>query len=195
MLVRERLHRFVNRVSRSANGLWTPDGVQPLNNNISLVLGKPEGKVLMLAHNIVTNAGDEYYAEAAAGESVTNNFNSLYLSTTNWDTGNPAKTSTSDDLATVISGSEKTAATGYPQSDDQDADNTGAKVDAVTWKFSYAKGDFNDSDIDAGAISVASATFGGTAGDLLLTAFDLTAFSKTSNDTLTVYVNHEFSGV
>ncbi len=200
MLVRERLSSFANRVYRSRAGLWVIDKLDllvPRHDNILLVLSGPEGKRLLAAHNIVTNDGDVYYAQKAVGESPTNNFNSLYLSTVNWDASHPSKTSTSDNIASVIAGSEKAVSTGYPKTNDQDADNTGAGTDVVSWLFSYAKADFSDPDIDAGAISKAAVTSWGTGTgtDPLLTAFDLTAFAKTSNDTLKVFVNHTMSGV
>lgn len=199
MIIRARVQGFLNRVYRSKGSLWLPlmDLVVPRHKNILLVLGTPEGTTLHAASNIVTDAGDVYYAQKAVGESPTNAFSKLYLSTVNWDSSHPAKGSTSDNIASMISGTEKAATAGYPKTADSDTDNTGAGTDVVTWLFSYTKADFNDADIDAGAISKASVTsWGAGAGsDPLLTAFDLTTFAKTANDTLKVFVNHTANGV
>lgn len=196
MLVRHRVHNFINKVYETTSSIFLPTGqiIAKKHNNILLVLGKPEGKVLMAAHNIVTNAGDTYYAQKACGETPTNAFANLKLSTANWNASNPAKTSTTGNIASQISGSNKAVSATYPKTNDGDSDNTGAGADIVTWLFSYAKADFNDPDIDAGAISTSGATLG-TATDPLLTAFDLTTFAKTANDTLKVFVNHEMLGV
>ena len=196
MLIKTQVGRFMNRIYQSAGGLWSPlqDLLVPKNKNVIAVLGTPFGKQCFLASNIITNAGDVYYAQSAAGESVTNNFNSLYLSSVDWGTG-PSKTSTSSDIASMISGTEKTPTSTYPKTNDADSDNTGAGTDIVTWLFSYAKGDFTDADIDAGAISIASVTWG-SGGTVLLTGFDIgTPFGKTSNDTLKFFVNHTVNGV
>lgn len=200
MLLKSRISEFVNKVYESKAGLWFPeiDVLVPKFQNILFVLDGDLGKRLHAVHNIVTNDGDVYYAERMANESPTNTFANLYLSTVDWDSGHPAKTSNSDNIASVISGSSKAVDGTYPQTNDADADNTGAGTDVVTWRFSYAKGDFSDNDIDAGAIAEASVTSWGSASlnDPLLTAFDITpAFAKTSNDTLKVFVNHTANGV
>lgn len=196
MLVKERVTRFANRVFRSRAGIWTPEGEAPVHNNVLLILGNRSGKRLVLAHNIVTNDGDTYYAQKAVDEAPTNSFANLYLSSVDWSPA-PAKDTDTDDLASVIAGAEKAPTANYPQTDDPDADNTGAGVDIVTWKYEYTKGDFNDPDIDAGAIAAAGVTsWGANAGvDPVLTAFDLTAFEKTADDTLKVFVNHQMAGV
>lgn len=199
MLIRERVTRFKNRVYRTKAGIWACEVVAPRHKNIIIVKreGDDPDPILMLAHNIVTDAGDVYYAQKAVGESPTNVFARLYLSTVDWDASHPAKASSSDNIASVISGSEKAVATNWPRTADPDSDNTGSGADVISWKFSYTKTDFNDPSIDAGAISKASVTsWGAGAGsDAVLTGFDLTAFEKTANDTLTVYVNHTQNGV
>jgi len=183
----------------SRAGLWVPrlDALVPRHHNILCVVAGPAGRLLIPAHNIVTNEGDRYYAQKIAGEAPTNTFNRLYLSTVDWNATHPSKTSTSDNIASMISRTEKAPATGYPKTNDGDADNTGAGVDVVTWLFSYAKADFSDNDIDAGAIAATGVTsWGAGAGtDQILTGFDLATFAKTANDTLKVFVNHTMNGV
>lgn len=194
MLIRNRVHRFKNRVYETAKNIYLPGLIVPKHRNILLVLENDSGKELMAAHNIVTNAGDTYYAQKACGESPTNAFANLKLSTANWNASHPAKGSNTGNIASQITGSNKAVTATYPKTNDSDTDNTGAGADIITWLFSYGKADFSDTDIDAGAISTSAAALG-TGTDPLLTAFDLTTFAKTTNDTLKVFVNHEVTGV
>ncbi len=199
MLFMERLKGFANTVLRTKTGLIVDGMWVPKRRNVLAVLNSEEhGRRLIPASNIITDQGDIFYAQKIAGAAPTNNFNSLYLSTAAWDAGHPAKTSTSDNLASVITGSEAAVAVGYPLADDTaNPDNTGAAADAVTWKFSYSKAAFAANGIVSGAISVAAVTsWGANAGtDQLLTGFTLASFNKTNNDTLDVYVNHALNGV
>ena len=198
MLLKHVISDCKTRVYRTRASLWFPvyDLVLPRYNNILLVRHGPQGCEIFPAHNIVTDDGDTYYAQRMSVETPTNTFNSLYLSTVAWDATHPQKSSNSDDIASMIAGSEKAVAATYPRTNDPDADNTGAGPDVTSWLFSYAKADFNDNDIEAGAITLAGVTsWGGGAGtDPLLTGFALTTFAKTANDTLKVFVNHTANG-
>ena len=139
--------------------------------------------------NIVTNAGDRWYAQRAAGETPTNNFNTMVLGNGTQPTW--GKTSNYSNLGGPISGSAKVVSSGYPKTNDTDPDNTGGGVDVVTWKFSWAKADFSATGINQAVITIPSPT----SGSPILTGFNMTAFDKTSNDTLTIFVNHSFEGV
>lgn len=138
--------------------------------------------------NIVTNAGDVYYAQRGAGETPTNTFNTLELGTA----GTPGKAADRDDF-TPIASTQKAVKASYPQTDDADADNTGAGVDIITWTFEYAAGDFSNAAISHGWITVT----GAGAGAPILTGFAFSggAFEKTATDTLKVIVNHTMTGV
>ena len=200
MLSRVRDHRFANRVLVSRAGLWLPeiDALAPRFRNVLAVLDGPRGRRLVASANIITDAGDVYYAQSALGEAPTDAFTTLYLSSVDWDATHPQKASTSDNIASVIAGASKAVDATYPRTADPDADNTGAGADVMTWRFSFAKADFNDADIDAGAIAAAGATGWGVAAgtDPLLTAFDIApAFAKTADDTLKYIVNHTQNGV
>ncbi len=146
-----------------------------------------------VTHNIVTDAGDEYYAEAGAqhgGESVTNAFDSMSLGTS--ASGAPGKASDSDTLTEIASTNKLVKAT-YPKTNDTgDADNTGDAVDAVTWTFEWAGADFNSTVITDGVIVVGALG----AAEPLLTHFEFTGgvFTKGATDTLKVIVNHTFLG-
>lgn len=137
--------------------------------------------------NIVTTAGDTYYAQQAANESPTNAFTQLELGSA----GTPGKTATTSGF-TLIAATAKTVKATYPKTADADADNTGDAADAVTWTFEYTAADFNHAAITHGWIVVA----GHGAGAPILTGFAFAAaFPKASTDTLKVIINHAFEGV
>lgn len=138
--------------------------------------------------NIVTDAGDTYYAQQAANESPTNNFTQMELGSA----GTPAKAADTDDF-TLIASTAKTVTATYPKTNDGDADNTGEGPDVVTWQFAWAAGDFNHAAITHGWIVVAA--HGAAAPILTGFAFTGGAFAKTASDTLKVIVNHTFTGV
>ena len=164
--------------------------VKPKETNIFAIIKDEFGKIKQRVNtsNIVTNAGDTYYAQLGAEETPTNVMANCYLGT-----GSIAAAKTDDYSAlTLIASSSKAPSTGYPKSNDTDTDNTGKAVDSVTWKYEWTGADFNDLAIREGIISKAGAT--GT--DPILTRWVWgSAFEKTSTDTLTLYVNHNMLGV
>jgi len=138
--------------------------------------------------NIVTDAGDTYYAQQAANESPTNNFTQMELGTA----GTPGKAATTSSF-TLIASTAKTVKATYPKTADADTDNTGDGADVVTWTFEWAAADFNNAAITHGWIVVS----GHGAGAPILTGFAFSggALAKTASDTLKVIVNHTFTGV
>lgn len=165
----------------------------PIRGSVIAVLKNVETgeKRVYKTRNIITDAGDVYYAQQAGDEVPTNAFDTLWLGTSAGSVA-PSKTSDSDDIGFIAS-SAKLVKAAYPQTNDGDADNTGAGADILTWTFEYAAGDFNNADIGDGQIGVGA--HGAT--EPVLTHFEFTggAFEKTSSDTLKVIVNHEFLGV
>jgi hypothetical protein len=153
------------------------------------VLDTPRGRKRYVTKNIITDAGDIFYAQMGAGEAVTNAFANLELGSTNPPvTGKDSNT----DSITAIANTEKALSAGYPKTDDADADNGFGDENVVTYKYYYGKADFNAASITEGIIKVASAGAGQPV--LCHFAFD-SAFEKTANDTLTVFVNHISEGV
>lgn len=140
--------------------------------------------------NIVTNDGDLYYAQSIAGETPTDDFDGA-SSGLRLGSSNTAPTKTDTDVTTFLSGSEHALDAGYEKTNDDDADNTGAAVDSVTWRYSYSTSEGNVSNINEGAI-----VDDRTTPTAALTHFLFAAtFSKTSSDTLKVFVNHNILGV
>jgi hypothetical protein len=196
MLVRigERIRGFANvsRMSRTAHGLYYPElGVTvPKFLNVLAVLRTPEEKFLIPAHNIVTDAGDQWYAQKAAAESVTNGFNRFAMASAR--TGAWTKTGATSQYgnATVIAGSSQANDATYPKTNDGDTDNTGAGIKVLTHRVSYTAAAFNGT-IVAGLFHDSTQT---VSGSPLLSGFDFTSFSKASTDTLKVFLNHTFNG-
>jgi hypothetical protein len=146
-----------------------------------------EIKQVIETHNIVTDTGDTYYAQMAAGEVPTNDFGNLVLGS-----GAQAIDKANDySDFTPIANTNKAVSANYPKSNDNDVNNSGKAVDAVTWKFEWTMGDFNHAAITQGLITIAAPV----AGSPLLCHFSFGgAFEKTDTDTLTIYVNHGFNG-
>ena len=197
MLFLEKVHGFTNNIKKSKAGIWLADTglITPINNNILFVIENEEGKHLHATHNVVTNSGDVYYAQLGAAETPTDTYTELSVSTNAWSPV-PAKISDADDLtvAVAVGTANKAKTATYPKTNDGDADNTGAGTDIVTWAFSYAKTDFNDPSIVSGAVHETGAVFGAASADPVLTAFSITSFAKTADDTLKIFVNHEMDG-
>lgn len=138
--------------------------------------------------NIVTNAGDLYYAQMAMGETPDVDFTAGGL---RLGTGTTAVGKTDTDVTTFVTGSGKAVKNTYPMTDDQDADNTGAGADIATWTFEYLTSEANSEDIAEGAIVNNTTTPTAALSHFLFAA----PFTKTSSDTLKVIVNHQFNGV
>lgn len=191
LLLRSQVSGFRNLVYRSRAAIWVPafDALVPRHNNVLAVLGRPDGKLLIPAANIVTNAGDTYYAQRGAAETPSNSFGVQVMASA----GTPGKSATYASF-TAISGSIKAHTSGYPKTNDSDADNTGAGVDITTYLVSYAKGDFSHLAISHGLITNSSPVTSPPTPILTGYAF-ASSFAKTSDDTLKVFVNHEFLGV
>lgn len=139
--------------------------------------------------NIVTNDGDTYYAQSAAGESPDDDFDGANSGLRLGD-DNTAVTKTDTDVTNFLSGSALDLDAGYDKTDDDDANNTGSGADILTWRYSYLTSEGNVSDIIEGAIVDNRTTPTAALSHFLFAA----TFSKTSNDTLVVYVNHTFNG-
>lgn len=189
MLIRHSIPGYRNRVYGSFAALFVPmfDMIVPKYQNVLAVVENEEGKLLVPAHNIVTDAGDIWYAQKSAGEAATNTFNTMVMCSA----GTPGKAAVYSDF-TAIAGSTKTVTATYPKTADADADNTGDAANVVTWLASWAKADFNNAAISHGLITIAAPI----AGSNLLTGYAFGApFAKTANDTLKVFVNHQMLGV
>lgn len=140
--------------------------------------------------NIVTDKGDKYYAQKACGETPTDDFSGTNAGL-RLGTGSTSPTKSSGDVTTENSAGRHALDSTYEKTNDADADNTGAGVDIVTWRFSYTTSEGNISAINEGAIVDNRTTPTGALTHFLFAA----SFNKTSSDTLKVFVNHTMNGV
>lgn len=138
--------------------------------------------------NIVTTAGDVWYAQKACGETPTNAFANLYLAT-----GGPVTPAKTDNYGsfTGVAG-EKAKDTGYPKTNDDDADNTGKATDVVSWRFQYATSDGPFTSITHSFIAKAAASL---ATDPILNSYKwASAWSKDSSTSAKIFANHDMTG-
>lgn len=161
-----------------------------IRESVVMVWKDAQGRCKKLVHkNLVTNKGLVYYAQKAAGETASWDYNELSLVTA---MNSPTATSTFGDLTTIPSGGTQTVDAGYPTTDDQDSDNqTFADVNVVTWRFSYMTSEANGTIIGGAIRNHTLAASSGT--NALLNHFSLTTVvTKSSLATLKVFVNHTF---
>lgn len=158
------------------------------------------GKVVRIIEsdpNIVTDAGDRYYAQRGAVEAVTHTFSvgKMVVAKSMTVTGASKKTATFGRLIGVTASGKKTFESGYPKTADADTNNTARTIDGVTYKAIYGTSAAN---YTIGAVAISrSAGATSSSGQLLSakTLPDASKVIKTSSLTLTVYVTHVFNGV
>ena len=161
------------------------------------------GKVLMrheLEPNIVTNEGDKYYAQRGAASTPSYTFNKGMLVVAKSYARAATKVATFRDfkgIATSLTG-RQSFDSGYPKTNDSDTDNTGRTADAVTYKRTYSTSQANYT-IKALGICRFQATSNGAANSRVLLSYKTLSaaqqVTKTSSQTLVVYVNHTFNGI
>ncbi len=159
-------------------------------------------------HNIVTDAGDLYIAERNALLTVgspigpvptnftdANGVPDMIMELYDNSTPNtaPGKGNDRSDLNGVLAtGSAQVIDATYPKVNDGDSDNTGAGVDIVTYRVSYVKADANQTDTTDGILTNPSPG----ASEPVISHWEFTAsFTKTADDTMKVFVNHQINGV
>lgn len=169
-----------------------------INTKVVVVLERADGtKQVHESKNIVTDAGDLFYAQRGVstlptnftdGSSVFDGIMELY----NGASSAPAKGNNRSSLAGLVTGSAKAMDSTYPKVNDGDTDNTGAGTDIVTYRVSYLTSEANAANIADVIITNPSP---GASEALLMHAEFAAAFTKTSSDTLKVFVNHQMNGV
>jgi hypothetical protein len=140
--------------------------------------------------NIVTNDGDQYYAQMACGESPTDDFDGASAGLRLGDDAT-APTKSDTDVTSFLADSAHALDATYEKTNDDDPANLDAGVDVVTWRFSYTTGEGNVSGIVEGAVVDDRTTPTAALSHFLFEA----SFDKTSSDTLKVFLNHTMNGV
>ena len=141
--------------------------------------------------NIVTTAGNTWYAQKACGQVPTNDFDSMYQATACSEAGgNPTVTSNYSHF-TVHAGSEKHITALYPMSPDTDGDNTGDGATKVSWAAAYLIADGPFVAITHSFISITGA--GGV--NPILNGYKWgAAWDKDAATSCKVYANHTMLG-
>ena len=135
--------------------------------------------------NLVTNDGDQYYAEAVVNSE---SFPVLGMRLGS-DPASADVAKTDTDVNSFLTGSNQDIDAGYPMTDDTDGDNVSSN-DILTWRVSYGSSAAN-----VNSISEVSLVDSHVApNNAICHAVFATPFNKTSDDTLKVFVNHEFLG-
>jgi hypothetical protein len=154
--------------------------------------------------NIVTDYGDEYYAEMGAGEvpSLTFAIDGMMVVANSFTKGAATFGKTARFSFFVLSPAASYSGriafdSGYPKTSDSDTDNTGRTADAVTYKTTYGTSAAN-TEIQAIGICQINATTAAAAPTSKLLSFKTLSaaekVTKTSSQTLVVYINHTFLG-
>jgi len=169
------------------------------NNNVCGVIENTETGYTTYnwAANIVGNDGDIYYAKKSAGETPATNENFLQgRAELQTGTATTAKADTYSSVLVPVTASRLALTTNYPKTYDaqaNSAENAGGVIDAITYKYYWSTSSFSANGITGGMIHDNASPVAATK---LLTHWAFAAsFSKTTTDTLTLYVNHTMNGV
>lgn len=172
-------------------------------------------KAVWTAPNRIANAGLRYYAQRMAEETPTEFVDGgglpllsmvLWESTTIGGVSNPFSNINLQDAGAALGWntpspytalSKKAVDATYPQLDDPDPDNSGAGPLVLSYRVTYATGDANSTAIRGVALVNAAFSISSfSAGHLLFNAAWVSsgsAITKTSSDTLKVFVNHNIN--
>jgi len=160
-----------------------------LHGLVTIKLWSPDGDLLHYdeVENLVTQVGDEYYGERAAGiASPPDQVTGMRLGT---GTTAAAKTGAGAAIVTYITGSNQAIEAGFPTS----ALNGSAR--RIQWQSIWAAGDSTNSAITEAVITneTALTNVAGTAANTISRVV-FTAVDKGALDTLTVTWSHDLLG-
>lgn len=179
----------MNRIIRPMNRITKLKDVCGIISHICVVvIGRQGRKRYYVTHNIITNYGDEYYAQQANKEIPTYDLErgGLKLGSS---TTIPTKNDT--DVTAYLSATYKALRDGYPTTNDSDIDNLyGGHIDYITWSYLYGSGEAVYSNINEGAVVDQESSPNVALCHFLFAS----TVKKGVNESMKVYVNHEFLG-
>lgn len=149
-------------------------------------------------HNRVTTTGAEYYAERGAAETPTYTFNAGKLAiAASYRQTEAAERTLNDLVFSTLSGIQNFDAT-YPKTSDSDTDNTGAGALVATYRRTYSTSQGNFTIKALGIARQGYSTNPADAASLrkilnFVTLSVAQQITKTSSQTLKVFVNHTMS--
>lgn len=170
-------------------------------NVLMLLQDATTGKVIktVQAANLVTDDGLTYYAQQGANETPTYTFYAGKLALASSYLQAEGATRTFSDLTFSTFTGVQSFDSGYPKTNDDDSDNSSAGVKVLTYRRTYTTSQANFT-IKALAVCRDSYTLDtSVANDSLrkvlnyLTLSTAQQVTKTSSQTLKVFVNHSFS--
>jgi hypothetical protein len=169
-----------------------PDGVGMVGYGVAeLFDGDGKRKLIVPFHNLITDAGDLYYAgKAIVGISPANASAPTAANGMKLGTASTAATKTDAGLATYLSGSNAAFDSTYPQTANL---GTTLGVNAV-YKTTWAAGTATSSTINEVVIVNDQATNADSTAANTYSRAVLTTVNKTSSDSLAVTWNHKFLG-
>lgn len=141
-----------------------------------------------VARNLVTQVGDEYYGERAAGiASPPDQVTGARLGT---GTTAPAKTGAGAAIVTYISGSNEAIDATYPQS------SLSGSSRRITWRITWEAGDATNSAIAEVVLTNENplTNVAGTAANTIARALLSPTINKAASDTLEITWHHDLLG-
>ncbi len=160
--------------------------------------------------NIVTDAGDLFYAERGAlltvGATIgpvptnftdANGVPDMIMELFDNETSPNTAPGKGNDWADLSAGSiqQKVIDATYPQVGDGDADNTGSGTDIITYRVSFTTGEANNTPTEPTTDVILTNPAPSGTEPLIMHAEFTASFEKTSADTLKVFINHRMNGV
>lgn len=148
-------------------------------------------KELDLFNNLITNVGDEYYAERAAGiASPPNQVTGMRLGT---GVTAVAKNGIGGAIVTYVTGSNKAIDATFPTSNNT---QSGAVACRIQWKTTWAAGEATANSISEVVITNETplTNVAGTAANTISRALLGTVVNKAAGDTLAITWNHDLLG-
>jgi len=154
-------------------------------------------KRVIRTKNLITDAGDLYYAQRGIDALPTNFTNGsavfdAIMELYNGASAAPDKANDRSDLVGLVTGSGKAMDSTYPKLNDDDTDNEDAGVDIITYRVTYAKAEANAAGI---ADVILTNPSPGASEPLLMHAEFAAPFEKTASMVLKVFLNHQMNGV
>lgn len=171
-------------------GLWYRLRRRPVMGHIHARLYDENGalKEQRCAHNLVTQVGDQYYGERAAGiASPPNQVSGMRLGTS---ATAAAKTGAGAAIITYKTGTSEALDAGYPQS------SLSGSSRRITWRATWEAGEGTDTAL-AEVVITNEATLtdvAGTAANTISRALLSPTINKGANDTLEITWHHDLLG-
>lgn len=167
------------------DGFFNMDEMQMRGQAIALLESLDGRKQYIYGSNLIGTSGNKYYANKAVGTSL------FLVNGMRLGTASVTVSAADIDVGTSIVNAALSIDATYPMVSDTDTNNTGRGSNVVTWRTTFSAATFSQ----VGVCEVALCDSTASPTTALTHALFAAAFDKTMTDTLTVYINHTFTGV